>query len=477
MDAPPGTDVMAGPEFTVFVILTLLVFVFLGLEIAIALGVTSFIGVAYLMGSFDIALSHLSNTAYESLRNYVFAVVPLFILMGELVSRSGAAGDLYNLVNRAIRGLPGRLAIATVGGNAIFAAVTGVSIASAAAFTRIAYPEMVRHGYSKTVALGSIAGSASLGMLIPPSALMIVWGVITEESIGKLFLAGIVPGLLLAFMFAVFVIAFAVLRPDLFGGARESSPVPMVRPDSGPEALVAGTGGGGTAATQSIGAVAAAGSRAELAGATGILSLIALVLGGIWLGWFTPTEAAGIGALAALCLAVAKGMRAGDVFEAIMATGRTSAPILFLLITAQMYTRLLALGGIVDTVQGMLLTADLGAAGILAIMVLIWFLLGMFIDSVSIILLTVPIFAPVAAAVGFDAIAFAIMGIVAIEAGLLTPPFGLCVYTVKSCVTDPEIRLSHIFLGSAPYWVILLVLVAVIAAFPSLATWLPSTML
>lgn len=477
MDAPPGTDVMAGPEFTVFVILTLLVFVFLGLEIAIALGVTSFIGVAYLTGSLDIAFSHLSNTAYESLRNYVFAVVPLFILMGELVSRSGAAGDLYNLVNRAIRGLPGRLAIATVGGNAIFAAVTGVSIASAAAFTRIAYPEMVRHGYSKTVALGSIAGSASLGMLIPPSALMIVWGVITEESIGRLFLAGIVPGLLLAFMFAVFVIVFAVLRPDLFGRARESSPVPMVQPNSGPEALVAGTGGGGAAATQSIGAVTAAGSRAELAGATGILSLIALVLGGIWLGWFTPTEAAGIGALAALCLAFAKGMRAGDVFEAIMATGRTSAPILFLLITAQMYTRLLALGGIVDTVQGMLLTTGLGATGTLAIMVLIWFLLGMFIDSVSIILLTVPIFAPVAAAVGFDAIAFAIMGIVAIEAGLLTPPFGLCVYTVKSCVNDPEVRLSHIFLGSAPYWVILLVLVAVIAAFPSLATWLPSTML
>lgn len=471
---------MAGPEFTIFIVLLLLVFVFLGLEIAIALGVTSFIGILYLLGDFNIALSLLSNTAYESLRNYIFAVVPLFILMGELVSRSGAAGDLYNIVNRAMKGLPGRLAIATVGGNAVFAAVTGVSIASAAAFARIAYPEMVRHRYNKTVALGSIAGSASLGMLIPPSVLLIVWGVITEESIGRLFLAGVIPGILLALMFAAFVIAFAIVRPDLFGGAgAPSSEAAAVGETENPAALVttAAESAPGFAMIAKPGSEAVSTRASELSGAAGVLLLILIVLGGIWLGWFTPTEAAGIGALAALGLAVAKGMRVKDVFEAIMATGRTSAPILFLLITAQMYTRLLALGGIVDTIQGALLGTGLGPAGLLAIMVLIWFVLGMFIDSISIILLTVPIFASVASTAGFDPIAFAIIGIVAIEAGLLTPPFGICVYTVKSCIDDPEIKLRHIFVGSAPYWAILLLLVVLVAAFPAIATWLPKTML
>ena len=448
---------MGGPEFTIAIVVCLLAFVFLGMDIAIALGMTSVLGISFLMGGIDPALSLLKNTAYESLRNYVFAVVPLFILLGELVARSGAASDLYSLVNRSMTRLPGRLALATVGGNAVFGAVTGVSIASAATFARIAYPQMVHHRYNKTVALGSVAGSAALGMLIPPSVLMIIWGVITEESIGRLFIAGIVPGILLAVMLGTFVIGFAVLRPNWFGASATD-----IENDS--EAL--------TVEQRSTR------RRSETIGGIGILTLIVLVLGGIWFGWFTPTEAAGIGVLAALVLGVAKGMRAGDIWQAILDTGRTSAPILFLLITAQMYSRLLALGGIITIIQEALLGISFGdPAVILIFMVLVWFVMGMFIDSVSIILLTVPIFAPMATAIGYDAIAFAIIGIVAIEAGLLTPPFGTCIYAVKSCITDPEVRLSHIFIGAAPYWVILLLLVTIVAIFPRIATWLPSTML
>ena len=446
-----------GPEFTVIIVLSLMTLVVLGMEIADAIGIISFVGIAYIMGDFNVALSLLSNTAYESLRNYIYAVIPLFILMGEFVSRSGAASDLYNLVNRSLKGLPGRLAVATVGGNAVFAAVTGVSIASAATFTRIAYPEMVRHRYNKAVALGSIAGSASLGMLIPPSVLLIVWGVVTEESIGKLFLAGVIPGIALALMFVSYIIGFAIFCPGFFGGGGELA--------SGTENPVAS------------GSFETSTPSSELFGAAGIIFLILLVMGGIWLGWFTPTEAAGIGALGGLVLAVAKGMKIKGVFEAIMETGKTSAPILFLLITAQMYTRLLTLGGIIDTIQETLQSAGLTPAGTLAVMVLMWFILGMFIDSISIILLTVPIFAGVAGTLGFDQIAFAIIGVVAIEAGLLTPPFGICVYTVRSCVDDPDVTLSTIFLGSSPYWVILLLLVVLVAVFPSVATWLPSTML
>ena len=440
---------MGSPEFAVAIVAILIGLVLCSVPVVLALGLTSFFGLAYLTGNLSIAGSLLANTTYEAIRDYIFAVIPLFVLMGEFISRSGAAQDLYRLVDRMLGRLPGRLALATVGGNAVFGAVTGVSIASAAAFSRIAYPEMVRHGYNKSVALGAIAGSASLGMLIPPSVLLIVWGVIAEQSIGRLFVAGVVPGLLLAAMFFVFLVGFAALKPTFFG--------------RGPgEEVLAGA--------------AAPMDRAEVIGGLGVTLLIVIVLGGIWLGAFTPTEAAGIGALLALVLAVLKGAGPRDLGEAVLETGRISAPLLFLLITAQMYSRLLALGGITDFIQSLFLGMGDAPLLTLLIMVGVWFVLGMFIDSVSIILLTVPIFAPLSAAIGYDPIAFAIIGIVAIEAGLLTPPLGLCVYTVKGCVTDPDATLARIFIGSTPYWAILLILVLLIATFPGLATWLPSLM-
>jgi len=437
---------MGGIEFTVAIISVLLILILLSVPIVLALGTASFFGLAYLVGNFDVAVSLLSNTAYESIRSYIFAVIPLFVLMGELISKSGAAKDLYVLINNSLNKLPGRLSLATVIGNAVFGAVTGVSIASAAAFSRIAYPEMVKHNYNKTVALGSIAGSASLGMLIPPSILLIVWGVIAEISIGKLFVAGIIPGILLALMFAVFIIIYAIIKPELFG---ESKKVSEIKYKS---------------------------TKSELFGAMGVIILIFVVLGGIWFGVFTPTESAGIGALFALILAIIKKTSWQDIGAAVLETGKISAPILFLLIAAQMYARLLAMGGISEVVQGFFTAFGNDFYTVLIIMVLTWFILGMFVDSVSIILLTVPLFTPIAGSLGYDPIAFAIIGIVAIEAGLLTPPLGLCVYTVKGSISDPEATLGKIFLGSIPYWIILIILVFLIAFFPGLATWLPSLM-
>lgn len=441
---------MGGPEFAFAIVTILIILILLSVPVVIALGLSSFFGVVYLTGNWSIAGSLLANTTYESVRDYVFAVIPLFVLMGEFISKSGAASDVYSIINKSLKRLPGRLALATVAGNAVFGAVTGVSIASAAAFSRIAYPQMVRLGYDKSVALGSIAGSASLGMLIPPSILMIVWGVISEQSIGKLFVAGVIPGILLTLMFFIFIISYAWLRPNLFGASKAG--VDSSNPED----------------------INGAATREEVLGAIGVALLIFTVLGGIWFGLFTPTEAAGVGVLLSLVLAVLKGVRFKGLREAILETGRISAPLLFLLITAQMYTRLLALGGIIDSIQEMLLGLADSPFLILSLMVVVWFVLGMFIDSVSIILLTVPIFAPLAITIGYDPIAFAIIGIVAIEAGLLTPPLGLCVYTVKSCIVDPEATLSKIFWGSVPYWFILLLLVALIATFPGIATWLPS---
>ena len=437
---------MGGPEFAIAIIAVLLILILLSVPIVIALGSASFFGLAYLVGSFDVAVSLLANTAYESIRNYVFAVIPLFVLMGELISKSGAAKDLYVLINNSLSKLPGRLSLATVFGNAVFGAVTGVSIASAAAFSRIAYPEMVAQNYNKAVALGSIAGSASLGMLIPPSILLIVWGVIAEISIGKLFVAGVIPGILLALMFGVFIVIFAILKPKLFG---ESQQLKEIKHKS---------------------------TKSELIGSIGVVALIFLVLGGIWFGVFTPTESAGMGALFALILALLKKTSWKDIASAVLETGKISAPILFLLIAAQMYARLLAMGGISEVVQNFFTFFGNDFYTILIIMVVTWFVLGMFIDSVSIILLTVPLFTPIAGTLGYDPIAFAIIGIVAIEAGLLTPPLGLCVYTVKGSISDPEATLGKIFMGSIPYWIILIILVFLVAFFPELATWLPSKM-
>lgn len=443
---------MGSTAFAGMMIVILIMMIAVGFHINVALAIASVVGVGILAGKTSVALSILSTTSYEVLRDYVFAVIPMFILMGELIARSGAAKDLFVVVNRLLVRVPGRLAVATVIGNAVFAAVVGVSIASAATFSRIAYPQMVALRYDKTVALGCIAGSSSLGMLIPPSVLMIVWGVLTELSIGKLFLAGFLPGFLLAGLYAAYCIVLAILKPELFGEGK--------RAIDGMKARAA------IDETPIDGAV--------ITGTVGTVLLILVVLGGIWTGVFTPTEASGIGALIALALALVKGLRWHDIVEAISETGRTSAPLLFLLICAQMYSRLLAMGGVVNSMQEMILGLGLPPLAIITCMVVVWFVLGMFIDSVSIILLTVPIFSPVAAKLGIDPIAFAIMGILAIEAGILTPPFGLAVYTVKACVPDKDVTLNQIFRGSMPYWIFLVAEVFVIYFFPIIATYVPS---
>lgn len=421
----------------------LVVMVMLGIHIGIALGVASAVGVYLMMGSVDVAMSIIGSTAYEAIRSHVFAVIPLFVLMGDFVGKSGAATDLYRLCDKALKRLPGRLAVATVAGNAVFAAVTGVSIASAAAFSRVAYPEMIRSGYKREFALGAVAGSACLGMLIPPSVLLIVWAILTEMSVGALFLAGVVPGILLAGLFGLYCTVTAKRHPEI------APPMPPGEP-------------------------AEHSNRSELLGGLGIAALIALVIGGIWGGLFTPTEAAGFGAVGALVLGVIKGMRGREIMEAIYNAGKTTAPIMFLLITASMYSRLLALGGTVNVISEFFQNLGVGAPLVILSMLVIWLLLGMLIDSVSIILLTVPIFAPVAMAVGIDPMAFAVFGILVIEAGLLTPPFGLLVYTVKAATPDPSVTLGMIFRGSVPYWIMILITALAVVAMPWLATWLPS---
>jgi tripartite ATP-independent transporter DctM subunit len=453
-------------DIAAVLLIGLLVMVLLGVHIAIALGMASALGIYLVTGNFAVVERMLASTAYEALRDYVFAVIPLFMLMGEFIARSGAVTDVYRGINRGLRRLPGRLALATVLGNAMFSLVTGVSIASAAAFSRISYPEMKRHGYDRHFALGAVAGSSCLGMLIPPSVLMIVWGILTEKSIGQLFLAGLVPGIMVAGLFCVYILIVAVLRPEVVGGAAArttAAPKPIVPPVSNPHAA-------SQAEAESVDLFALWTSG------VGIGLVVLTVLGGIWFGYFTPTEGAGAGAFIALILGIVKGMRLRDIVQCVLSVGRTSAPILILLVTAALYSRTLAMTGVTNAIQDFFLQASLTPGLILAIMILIWFVLGMFIDSISIMLLTVIIFEPIAVKLGFDPIAFAVIGVLAIEAGLLTPPFGILVYTVKSAIDDKDISIWDIFASSTPYWLVLLLSVVLIYLFPGIATFLPDLM-
>ncbi len=446
----------------VLLIVCLVVLVAIGVHIAIALGMTSALGIFLVTGA-DIYAFHsvqamLAATAYEAIRAYVFAVIPLFMLMGEFIGKSGTVTDVYRGINRLLHRIPGRLAIATVVGNALFSFVTGVSIASAAAFSRIAYPEMKRHGYHKGFALGAVAGSSCLGMLIPPSVLMIVWGILTEQSIGQIFAAGVIPGLLLASLFILYVLGVAIIRPATVGigtGANEPS---------------AAVGADVAADEEEVSTIQ------FLISLTGIIVVIVTVLGGIWFGVFTPTEGAGAGAVIGLMLGIIKGMRFRDIINSILSVGRTSAPILLLLVTAALYSRTLAMTGMANAIEGLFLDSGMKPWLIISVMVLVWFLLGMIIDSISIMLLTAAIFAPIAVKLGYDPIAFAIIAIIAIEAGLLTPPFGLLVYTVKSAIQeiDPDMSVMTIFKSSTPYWIIMLISMLAIIVFPEIATYLPN---
>lgn len=434
-----------GPEVIFYSLGLLIVLVIVGVHIGIALGVTSVLGVYLITGNVDIALALLGSTAFEAIRSHTLAVIPLFVLMGEIVSRSGAATDLYMICDRGMRRLPGRLAAATVVGNTAFAAVSGVAIASAATFSRIAYPEMRRLGYAKSYALGVISGSACLGMLIPPSVLLIVWAILTEGSVGALFIGGVIPGIILAVAFIAYCVVAAIRDPSIAPATDQSHDAQLRDHDV----------------------------RSELFGGLGVVALIVIVLGGLWGGLFTPTEAAGFGVLGSMVIGAAKKMSRRAFMEAIYDAGRSTAPIMFLLIAGSMYARLLAMSGGVNMIQDLFTGSGLSVIGMIMIMTLVWLILGALIDSISVILMTVPIFFPIAMAAGFNDIAFAIYGILIIEAGLLTPPVGLLVFTVKASVPDPTVTLSEVFRGSIPYWIMMLAVAVLLLAVPGVASWLP----
>ncbi|PKP69074.1 MAG: C4-dicarboxylate ABC transporter permease [Alphaproteobacteria bacterium HGW-Alphaproteobacteria-4] len=434
---------MTGIEIGLASLVGILVLIWTGMHVAIALALVSFFGVWLLRDNPQIAARVLSLAAREGISSYLFGVVPLFVLMGLVVSRADIAHDTFDVANRAFRRVAGGLGMATVGANAIFAAITGISIASAAVFAKVAVPEMVRAGHTARFATGVVAGSSVLGMLIPPSLLMILYGILSEQSVGLLFMAGIGPGLLLASAFGLGIYVMVRLSPGFTGRA-----TPQVLQPRSFGAAIADTG------TKLL----------------PILALIALVLGGIYGGVFTPTEAGAIGALGAIVIAFAKRrMNLRMLWRVTLEAGHITASICFLIIAATMYSRMLSMSGLPVFLTEWIIGLDLGIYGFLAVFVLVLIILGTILDSSSIMLITLPLVLPIVQQLGINLIWFGVITVLAVEIGLLTPPLGISVYVIKSALDDPNVSLGDVFIGAAPFALIMLACLILVIAFPAIA--------
>lgn len=434
---------MSGFEIGLWSLGAILVLIYTGMHVAIALALVSFFGIWVLRDNPGQAARILSLAARESISSYLFGVVPLFVLMGLVVSRANIGRDTFDVATRLLGRLRGGLGISTVGANAIFASITGISIASAAVFTKIAVPEMMRAGHTAKFATGVVVGSSILGMLLPPSLLMILYGILAEQSVGALFIAGIGPGILVTAIFCVGI----WLMVKYWSGFTGVATVPDGYETSG------------LAAWREVAAMLAP-----------IVILVGLVLGGLYGGLFTPTEAGAIGALGAILIAFLKRRLTGRVlWQVTVETGHITAAICFLIIAATMYSRMLALTGLPAFLTGWIVALDVGVYGFIFFYIAVLVLLGTILDSSSTMLITVPLALPVAMSLGIDLIWFGIITVLAVEIGLLSPPMGLSVFVVKGSLDDPSIPLKDIFVGSAPFAVLMLLALVLIVMFPGIA--------
>lgn len=421
----------------------MLVLVLFGMPIPLALMGMSYIGIWVARGAEINALNTLGLASSSAVSSYEFGVIPLFIMMGIVLEKVDIGKDAFEIAAALLRRLRGGLGMATVFANAIFASIVGSSVASAAVFSRIAVPAMVNRGYTKKFSVGCVAGSSVLGMLIPPSLLLIIYGLVAEQSVGKLFVAAVVPGIVLAVAFCIGIYFMSIFTPRFVGAIRVANDIEQV-------------------------------SYAEIViKLAPIVILVLAVMGGIYGGIFTPTEAAAVGALLAIFIGIAKRRLDFKIFkEIVLEAGYVSAVILFLIVAANLYTRQIALTGIPTKVADWVTSVGLDMTGFLVIYFIIVFLLGMIVDSVSIMLIVLPIMLPVLSALGGDMIWFGVVTIIAVEIGLLTPPFGLSVYVVKGSMEKDFVSLNTIFAGAFPFVLVIFAVTVLVMAFPELSLWL-----
>ncbi len=427
---------------TVLLLLALmLLLVALEVPIAVAMALPGIAGFISIVG-IEPTLFMIGETTFNTVVSYTLSVVPLFILMGNLVNGADISRELYIAAYRCVGHLRGGLAIATVIACAGFAAVCGSSLATSAAMTRVAYPEMKRYGYDDALATGCIASAGTLGIMIPPSVAFMIYGILTQTDIGKLFIAGVVPGLLGALLY-IGAVMFTTWR----------------RPGSGP-----------------------AGERSSwaerwraLRGVGSVALLFGLVIGGLYGGWFTPTEAAGVGAVGAFLIAWARGrLTRAMLAQALLDTVKTTTTLFFILIGALLLTKYITIAGFTPWLTEWFSGLAMGNVAFLLLVCGLFLVLGCFLESMSMILLTLPILFPLVVARGIDPVWFGVIVVTMIEVALITPPVGMNVYMLAGQL--PKVPLATVFRGAASFVAADLVRVALLIAFPALSLWLPSVM-
>ncbi|PWC36492.1 TRAP transporter large permease [Azospirillum sp. TSO35-2] len=431
-----STDLVAITGFA-----TLFGLMMLRVPVGIAMGMVGVCGFGYLNG-FTPALKLLAQSPIRTVTDANFAVIPLFLLMGAFASTSGMSRELFRAANTFLGHMKGGLGIATIAACGGFAAICGSSVATAATFSTVAYPEMRRYAYPEGFATGVIAAGGTLGIMIPPSTVLAVYGLITQQDIGRLFIAGIVPGLVAVSLYMATITAIGLLRPGFL--------------PAGPRA----TWGDRLAALRDVWAVTL---------------LFAFVIGGLYGGLFTATEAAGMGAGGAFIIAVLRRKLSwSDFWRCLLESVRTTAAVFTILIGALLFGYFLTITQTPQRVTELLTGTGLGPYGVLVLILLMYLVLGCVMDAMAMIILTVPIIFPVIQALGFDPIWFGIIIVMTVELGLIHPPVGMNVFVIKSVVKD--VKISTIFYGVLPFVVTDIVRLAILILFPTLATFLPTHM-
>ncbi len=419
----------------------LFLLMFLRVPVGIAMGVVGVTGFGYLNG-FTPAMRLLAQSPIRTVTDANFAVIPLFLLMGAFASTSGMSRELFRAANTFLGHLRGGLGIATIAACGGFAAICGSSVATAATFSSVAYPEMRRYGYPQSFATGVIAAGGTLGIMIPPSTVLAVYGLITQQDIGKLFIAGVIPGILAVSMYMATITLIGLASPGFLPEGHRSSWSDRL------------------SALRDVWAVSL---------------LFLFVIAGLYGGLFTATEAAGMGAGGAFLIAVSRRkLSREDFWRGLVESVRTTASVFTILIGALLFGYFLTITQTPQKVTEFLTGLGLGPYGVLVIILLIYLVLGCVMDAMAMIILTIPIVFPVITALGFDPIWFGVIIVMTVELGLIHPPVGMNVFVIKSVVKDVDI--STIFLGVLPFVVTDLIRLSILVAFPILATWLPSLM-
>ena len=422
-------------------IVILFIVMFLNVHIGIAMAIVGFLGLTYL-GGLNTGLSIMGISPITAAASYNMSVIPLFVLMGTFVVESKLGGEIYDAIHKWVGHLPGGLAIATAGACALFAAVSGSSAATAASMGTVSLPEMKRYKYDDALATGCVAASGTLGILIPPSMTFVIYGMLTGESIGKLLIAGIVPGILLAVMFMFTIYIMARINPGLGPG--------------GPKATFRER-------------------FTSLKAVWGIVALFVLVIGGIYFGIFTPTEAAGIGAFGAFLFAIGRRRLSPRQFWlAIIDAVRTTAMIMIIVIGATIFGYFLAMSRLPAEMADFVIRSELPPYVVLGGVVLVFIILGCFIEALAMLILVLPIVFPLIVNSGFDPIWFGVIAVIVTQIALITPPVGVNIFVIKGIAKD--VPMYTIFRGVTPFLIVMVIFVVILTIFPQIVNFLPNIM-